>query len=70
MNLNGHLAIMIGPAFNGHVSELKPENTGKFSTDIALNPHLTETHNDFQLQLWVTYHTLIKKIFPSKDQLS
>ncbi len=52
-HVNKNIALLIGPSFNAHVSELGYENTGGFTTDIAVNPFYTESHNGYQLQMWV-----------------
>jgi hypothetical protein len=53
LNLNKHIALVVGPTFNAHVSELGYENTGKFTTNIAVDPFYTDTYEGYQLQLWV-----------------
>lgn len=52
-NVNKNIAILVGPSFNAHVSELGYENTGGFTTDIAVNPFYTDSSNGYQLQMWV-----------------
>ena len=52
-NLNKHIALIVGPSFNAHVSELGYESTGGFTTNIAVNPFYTEVHEGYQLQMWV-----------------
>ena len=53
LNLNKHISILVGPSFNVHVSELGYENTGKFTTDIAVNPFYTDNRNGYQVQMWI-----------------
>ena len=52
-HFNDNFSVLAGPAFNVHVSELGYENTGGFTTDIAVNPFYTEMVNNAQVQMWV-----------------
>ena len=53
LNLNKHISLIVGPSFNAHVSELGYENTGDFTTNIAVNPFYTDSYDGYQLQMWV-----------------
>lgn len=53
LNLNKNIALVVGPTFNAHVSELGYENTGGFTTNIAVDPFYTDSYEGYQLQLWV-----------------
>ncbi len=53
LNLNKHIALIGGPSFNAHISELGRKSEGQFTTDIAVNPFYTENNGDYQLQMWI-----------------
>lgn len=53
IKLAEHLTITAGPSFNVHVSQLKNEDTGEFTSDIAFNPFSEYISRNTRTQMWV-----------------
>ena len=49
----GKFSIIAGPALNVHVSQLGFQQTGEFTSNLAINPFYTEVHNNTQIQSWI-----------------
>jgi len=48
----GKFSLVAGPAFNFHVSQLGFEETGAFTTNIAVDPFYSEVYENTQVQAW------------------
>lgn len=55
LSLTKNFCLFAGPTMNIHISNLKNNDTGEFTTSIANNPVVTHKTADFQSQIWFGY---------------